>query len=68
MSATANLFEIQVFTDGNRKNAWYRLYENGEKFMQVATSLQSASKVTLVRVYLDNILIHEWRRAVPSVS
>lgn len=67
MSATTNLFEIQVFTN-HQKNAWYRLYDNGADFMKVAMSLTSASEVTLVRVYLDNILIHEWRRAVPSVS
>lgn len=67
MSTTTNLFEIQVFTN-RQKNAWYRLYDNGPDFMKVAMSLTSASEVTLVRVYLDNILIHEWRRPVPSVS
>lgn len=66
MSVTTNLFEIQVFTN-RQKNAWYRLYDNGDQFLKTAASLEACSEVTLVRVYLDNILIHEWRRAVPPV-
>jgi len=64
MSMTENLFEIQVFTDDNRKNAWYKLYSNGPDFMKVTASLEASSEVTLVRVYLDTMKIHEWRRPV----